>query len=78
MSASTAQTYTDEDIMATYGHLFEYSDINETSPRTYDQLVDIKAMRKIRSGQELRINFTNEHSLSVTISMTIRALVKRS
>ena len=77
VSASVAGTYKDEDIMATYGHQFPYSNISQPSPDTWKTLVDIKAMRKIQTGQELRLTITNEHTLSVTISMTLRALLKR-
>jgi len=77
-SAALADTYSEEDIMATYGHQFPYSNISQTSPTTWDQEVDIKAMRKIRKGQELRFVMTNQSALQVRISLVIRALIKRS
>ena len=78
VDASVAGTYKDEDIMATYGHQFPYSNIGQPSPDTWDQEVDIKAMRKIRSGQDLRFVMTNKTPLILEVSLVLRALVKRS
>ena len=78
VDASIAGTYKDEDIMATYGHSFTYSNIGQPSPDAWDQEVDIKAMRKIRSGQDLRFVLTNKTPLIVEVSLVLRALVKRS
>jgi len=77
-SASDADSYVDEDILATYGHNFPYSNISQTSPDSWSEVVDIKAMRRIRTGQDLRFVITNEHSLSVEVSFVIRALLKKS
>jgi len=78
LSALLADTYSDEDIMATYGHQFGHQDIGEAPGPQWDQAVDVKAMRKIRRGQELRFVVTNGGSVDIQISLVIRALVKRS
>ena len=76
--ADVATTYSEEDIMATYGHVFPFSDIGQTAPAAWQETVDIKAMRKIRRGQDCRFVLTNRTSTIVATSFVIRALVKRS
>ena len=78
VDASVAGTYKDEDIMTTFGHMFPYSNIGEPSPNAWSEVVDIKAMRKIRSGQDLRFVLTNKSSLICEVSLVLRALIKRS
>ena len=77
-SASAINTYVDEDILATYGHGFPYTDIGESPGTFWDQHVDVKAMRKIRTGQDVRFVITNDNPTAVYISFIMRALVKRS
>ncbi len=77
-SASLANTYAEEDIMTTFGHVFPYSNISQPSPDTWNEVVDVKAMRKIRAGQECRFVLTNQMSIDVDVSLVLRALVKRS
>ena len=78
LTASAASTYKDEDIMTTFGHVFPYSNISQTSPDAWHQVVDVKAMRKIRTGQECRFVLTNETPLDLEVSLVLRALVKKS
>jgi len=68
-------TYIDEDIMATWGHQFPEVATGD-HPATWGEVIDIKAMRKIRTGQELRFVLTNAMTDPLLISLVIRALVK--
>ncbi len=78
LGADIAGTYADEDIMTTFGHVFPYSNISQTSLDTWNQEVDVKAMRKIRRGQQLRFVLTNVGPTPLDVSLILRALVKRS
>ena len=73
---SISGTYIDEDIMATYGFLFAFADTG-TVGQTWSQEIDVKAMRKIRTGQDLRFVYTNSGTTSVEVSLVIRALLRR-
>ena len=78
-NADDPTTYTEEDILWTAGHMFPYSNISQTSPDSYDVNVDIKAMRKIRTGEQLRMVIRNPTGgLAYEFSGLLRALVKRS
>ena len=77
ISAAVAGTYSDEDIMATWGHVFPYYTIGDPG-KSWTERVDIKAMRKIRTGQDLRFVMTNLSSVDVDVSLLLRALIKRS
>ena len=77
-AADLATTYNEEDILTTFGWQFPYTNIGEAPGPTWHQDIDVKAMRKIRSGQDLRFVLTNLHSLKVEVSFVLRALLKRS
>jgi len=76
-SAAAVGTYAEEDIMATYGTNFAFTDTG-TVGRSWDQLIDVKAMRKIRTGQQCRLVLTNSGIIGVFFSLVVRALVRRS
>jgi len=74
--ASLASTYAEEDIMGTWGHEYAASEVDD-SIREWNEVVDIKAMRKIQTGQDLRFVATNNTALIMQISLVLRALVRR-
>jgi len=76
--AATATTYSEEDILATYGHEFPYTNLAEGRGPTWQQIIDVKAMRKIRTGMDVRLVLSNLTSLDVVVSFVIRGLIKRS
>ena len=76
LDASLADTYAEEDIMATWGHVFPFVD-SGAGIETWSQEVDIKAMRKITSGQDLRFVATNLTPVTISMSLVLRALVRR-
>ena len=78
LDAGLAGTYRDEDIMTTFGHVFPYSNISQPSPDAWNQEVDVKAMRKIRTGQELRFVLTNGTTIDAQVSLVLRALIRKS
>ena len=73
--ASDADTYVDESIMATWGYQFAPHFLGEGGD-PWAQVVDIKAMRRITTGKELRFVMTNQMPDALKVSLVIRALVK--
>ncbi len=74
--ANLAGTYAAEDIMATWGKEFAFTDTG-TVGDVWSEVIDIKAMRKIRTGQALRFVATNSTANDAKISLVIRALVRK-
>ena len=75
-SAATSITYQDEDILWTGGGSFPA--VPATANSVISQLiVDVKSMRKVRSGQDLRLILTNSTGGTMQTSMVLRCLVRR-
>ncbi len=74
--ASLALTYLDEDIMTTFGHTFAAVPAGGIIP-AYNHEIDVKAMRKIRTGIDCRFVATNITAEDMNMSLVIRALVRR-
>ena len=74
-SPSVASTYIDEDILWTRGTAICFQDAGEAVPAvSWD--MDIKSMRKIRIGQELRFVWSNATAGSVEVTLVLRALLR--
>jgi len=74
--ADVALTYAEEDILWTDGGVFTVTDTNATGHVSYRR-IDVKAMRKIRTGQELRLVVTNSVANTIDFSAVVRALLRR-
>ena len=73
---SNASTYANEDILWTGGiSLPGHGDLSARSFST-DFLIDVKAMRKLRNTQVIRLVVTNASLGAVTFNGVIRALVR--
>ncbi len=74
---TAADTYVDEDIMLTFG----VSSMNE-AVAGFDgaqaMLIDIKAKRKIRTGQDLRINMRTDIANGYRVNGVIRTLLLKN
>jgi len=70
-----ASTYIDEDILWTRGESFPFEDAGD-GVRSVNWDIDIKAMRKIRIGQELRFVWTNSSPGTVSVTLALRALLR--
>jgi len=75
-AATDVNTYSDEDVIWTAGHLFAFADTGTVGP-TWQQEIDVKAQRKIKNGQEVRLVITNAASISVSVTLVVRALLRR-
>ena len=75
-AADLVQTYTDEDILWTGGGAMTVTDTNATGI-VVDMPIDIKAMRKMRRGQELRLVVTNPSATVQVANFVIRALLRK-
>ncbi len=75
-AATAVTTYTDEDILWTGGHLFAFADTGTVGP-TWRQEFDVKAQRKIKSGQECRLVVTNAASIAISLNLVIRGLLRK-
>ena len=75
-SGSVVQTYSEEDILGTWGWHSPFIDTG-TAPTSWIQTIDVKAMRKIKTGKELRFVITNEGAAILHVSLVLRALVRR-
>ena len=73
---SVASTYVDEDTLWTGGGMFTITDTNATGHVT-DLLPDVKAMRKMRKGQELRIAVASPGLTNLRVSFVLRALLRK-
>jgi len=71
----TAATYIDEDILWTHGASLSAAAVAESRASVFWE-VDVKAMRKIRIGQELRMVWANLGAESIERSMVLRALLR--
>jgi len=79
VSAGLAATYADEDILWTGGVLFPPGSIVVQGGfvgSSKDILLDVKAMRKLRSGQTLELVVTNNMAGSIFLSGVIRSLLR--
>jgi len=74
--ASNPNTYADEDILWTGG--VQCPSLGDATVRSFtrDWILDIKAMRKIRSGQRIDLAVTNTTTQNVEFSGVIRSLVR--
>ncbi len=75
-SALTAASYGEADILWTGGTIFPAQPVDGAVVPQYHTLVDVKAMRKIRSGQRLLLVLTNNMTAGVDVSFVLRALVR--
>ncbi len=75
-NGSLASTYTDEDILWTDGHHYPFTD-SGASVDSYQKVIDVKAMRKIKNGQEIRIVISNTLSVTLAFSLVLRGLLRR-
>ncbi len=73
---SVVSSYSDEDTLWTGGGVQTVTDTNATGHVT-DLLVDVKAMRKVRKGQDLRLIVANTGAATVEISFVLRALLRK-
>jgi len=75
--ASIPATYADEDILWTGGHYFGPGDTAsiERAP-SFDWDVDIKSMRKMNTGSQLRLSFVSDVAITVVTSFTLRTLLR--
>ena len=69
-------SYIDQDILWTSGHFFPLVATAEPLP-SFDTVIDIKAMRRIRAGQRMTLVVTNNLADGTVTSFVVRALVKR-
>jgi len=76
-NGSLASTYTDEDILWTDGHHFPFTDSGSTVMAYHRSSIDVKAQRKIKNGNEMRIVISNETPVTVAFSMVLRTLLLR-
>jgi len=74
--ANAVNTYTDEDILWTGGHMFPFVDSGAAGSVCMID-VDVKAQRKIKNGQEVRLVVTNNLAVSVDIGLVLRGLLRR-
>ncbi len=74
--ADSANTYADEDILWTGG--MQLPSLGDATARSYtkDFVLDIKSMRKIRTGQRVELIVTNDTTDVVEFSGVIRGLVR--
>ncbi len=71
-----ALTYTDEDVLWTGGvQMTGGGGTDSKAMHVFD--VDVKAMRKINSGQEVRMAVVASQSTSTKMSLLLRALIRR-
>jgi len=74
-AANLVSTYVDEDILWTGGVQFPFLDSGAADAYRLD--VDVKAQRKIRNGEEVRLVVTNNLVVPVDISFLLRGLLRR-
>ncbi len=72
-SPTAASTYTEEDIMWTGGHVFPFES-SDGSSRTIE--FNVKAQRRITSGQDVRHVLEVGSGSGITLSGVIRALIR--
>ena len=75
-SGAVSATYRDEDIFWTGGGSFPAVPATANSVVS-ERIIDVKTMRKIRSGQELRLILTNSTGGTMQTAMVLRTLVRR-
>ncbi len=75
VSPGVASTYIDEDILWTRGHSWSAVAAGENRADVYWD-VDVKAMRKIRIGQDLRMVWSNFAVETLERSMVLRTLIR--
>jgi len=73
--ASSVSTYGDEDVIWTSGGAFAETSATQ-APVVDRTFIDVKAMRRIKSGQEVRHVMTNLTDGNVLQSNVIRALLR--
>ena len=77
MDPAVSSTYTDEDILWTFGcELPDWSTASQAGGGIWHQEVNVKARRKIKTGQDVRIVYTNTLGSRVLLSGVLRALLK--
>ena len=76
-AANVASTYVEEDIMWTAGATFHANGAGGVdAPAVVQFVIDVKAMRKMRSGQTLSLVVTNLCVESVELDLVCRALLR--
>jgi len=73
--ATTVATYTDEDILWADSHNIPFV-VADGSGFVYHFPIDIKAMRKMRAGQDLNFVLTNLATADIQFSGVVRALLR--
>jgi len=74
-----AAFYSDEDVLWTYGIQFPVGNASAVEiGYSHNVVVDVKAMRRITNGQELRLTFVASTSATITMSGVLRTLVRKS
>ena len=77
LDPAISSTYTDEDILWTFGcELPDWSTASQAGGGIWHQEVNIKARRKLKTGQDIRIVYTNTLGSRVLLSGILRALLK--
>jgi len=75
VTASAASTYAEEDILWTGGTSFPDAPLDAPKPQK-DWDLDVKAMRKIRSGESVDIIMTATTVNAVEVSGCVRSLLR--
>jgi len=77
-SPSAVASYTKEDVLWSYG--WSWPGANAASvekPSSTTVMVDVKAMRKISSAQEVRLSVVGSDATTATVSGVLRALIRK-
>ena len=75
--ASDPATYADEDILWTGGHYFGPGDTASIErAQSYDTVIDIKSMRKIHTGMQVRLSLVTDVAVNCISSFAIRSLLR--
>ncbi len=73
---SSSVNYVDEDVLWSGSVQLPFVDAG-TAPQAERWIIDVKAMRKLRKGQELRLVVANGSLATVEVTGVLRALVRR-
>ena len=77
---SALQTYADEDILWTGGFALAAGNAGAVEQRkaVYDTVIDIKSMRKLSIGQELRLSMiSGDSGAAISVAGLLRGLVRK-